>query len=50
MWRRVKWSPVAAVAISAAAVIAGAFGIDPAVTVPTGLLGVTLGLVAHDNS
>jgi len=48
MVKRVKWPPVVAVAVSAIAVVLGVFGSDAAVSVPAGLLGVTLGLVSRD--
>lgn len=48
MLNRIKWPPVISILISLTAIILGILGIEPGITIPTALLGVTLGLVARE--
>ena len=50
MLRRVKWAPVTAILTSTAAVVAGILGADAEVTIPTGLLAVTIAIVSRDTT
>ena len=49
MLRRIKWAPVTSVLAASLAIILGIIGIEATITIPTALLGVTLGLVSRDN-
>lgn len=49
MFKRIKWPPVIAIITAITAIILGIFNTDPAITIPTALLGVTLALVARED-